>query len=379
MDHRLGTQVVHAGATHTEGAVVQPVFQTANFLQSGATTYGALRYMRLSNSPQHQALHRKLAAIEQAEAALTFTSGMAAVSTALLSVLKAGDHLLIQHNVYGGTETFLHDLAGLGIETTRIDGARPETWEVRPNTRAIYVEAMSNPLLQVPELQAVVDLARSRGLVSIIDNTFQSPVGFRPVPFGFDLVVHSATKYLNGHSDIVAGVVAGSTERMASVAHLQHHLGSSLDAHACFLLDRGLKTLALRVPRQAATAVELARVLREHPAVAHVRHPGLPEDPSHARAARWFDHFGAMITFEATSEHVAETFVAETRLALNAASLGGVESLVVRPARSSHIGMPEAARMALGITDRLVRLSIGVEDPDDLRADFVRALDAALG
>jgi cystathionine gamma-synthase/cystathionine gamma-lyase/cystathionine beta-lyase len=208
----------------------------------------------------------------------------------------------------------------------------------------------------------------------VIDNTFLSPVGFRPIPFGFDLVVHSATKYLNGHSDLVAGVVAGSRERMEAVLGLSHHLGGSLDPHACFLLDRGLKTLELRLARQTQTALRLALFLREHPAVARVRYPGLPGDPGHERARAFYDHFGAMITFDTRTDEDAARFLARVRLPLHAASLGGVESLVVQPSRSSHLGMAPDQRAALGISDRMIRVSVGIEDPDDLIEDFARAL-----
>ena len=376
MPQRIATQLVHAGSRRVEGAVVNPIFQSANFLQEGAQSYGDVRYLRLSNSPQQRGLAQRLATIEQADAALPFASGMAAISTALLSVLRAGDHLLIQRNVYGGTATLLSDLERLGITHTRIDSTDDADWGAActPNTRAMYVEAISNPLLEVPQLDRVVAFARERGLVSIIDATFASPVAFRPVPFGFDLVVHSATKYLNGHSDVVAGVVAGSQARIEAVLHLQHHLGGSLDAHACFLLERGLKTLALRVPRQSATALRLAKALSEHPDVASVRYPGLPDDPSHGRAERWFTYFGGMLTFETRDDASAERFLDRVQIPLNAASLGGVESLVVRPARSSHMGMSPTERQALGISDRLVRMSVGIEDEDDLVEDVLQAL-----
>ena len=375
MSDELDTLLVHAGARRVEGAVVTPVFQSANFLQDGAQTYSGVRYMRLSNSPQHEALAEKLAAIEESEQALVFTSGMAAISTALLSVLSAGDHLVVQQSMYGGTATLIADLARFDIRVTAVDPTAGD-WAaaVRPETRAIYVESLSNPLLAVPDLQAVVDVARRHGLVSIIDNTFVSPVGFRPIPFGFDVVVHSATKYLNGHSDVVAGVVAGSQKLMDRVRHLQNHLGGSLDAHACFLLERGLKTLSLRVPRQAGTAGELARFLVQHPRVSSVRYPGLPHDPHHERAARWFSHFGGMLSFEVASDEIADQFVQRTRIALNAASLGGLETLMVRPSRSSHIGLPVHEREALGITDRLIRVSVGIEAVRDLRDDIAQAL-----
>ena len=376
MPQRIATQLIHAGSRHLGGAVIDPIFQSANFLQQGARSYGDVRYLRLSNSPQQQALGERLARIEGAEAALSFASGMAAISTALLSVLRAGDHLLIQRNVYGGTATLLGDLHRLGITHTTIDASDPQRWTaaLTPQTRAVYVEALSNPLLEVPALDAVVSFARQHDLVSLIDATFVSPVGFQPIPFGFDLVVHSATKYLNGHSDVVAGVVAGAQARVDAVLHLQHHLGGSLDAHACFLLERGLKTLALRVPRQSATAARLAATLHDHPAVHGVRYPGLPTDPHHARASQWFAHFGGMLAFETQDEPAAERFLQRLQIPLNAASLGGLESLVVRPSRSSHLGMTPAERQGLGISDRLIRMSVGIEDPDDLVEDVLQAL-----
>jgi cystathionine beta-lyase/cystathionine gamma-synthase len=381
-ERRLATLLVHAGARHVEGAVVAPIFQSANFLQAEARTYGEVVYLRLNNSPQQRALADKLAAIEGAEQALPLASGMAAVSTALLSVLSAGDHLLIQRNTYGGTATFVaEDLSRLGITATEVDAASPEGWAaaVRPTTRAFYVEGMSNPLLDVPQLDAVVAFCRERGLVSLIDNTFLSPAGFRPIPFGFDLVIHSATKYLNGHSDLVAGVVAGSAERLGRVAHLAAHLGGSLDPHACFLLDRGLKTLELRIARQTATALQLALFLSDHPAVARVRYPGLATDPNHERARSFFAHFGAMIAVELRTPEAASQLLQRVSIPLHAASLGGVESLVVQPSRSSHLGLTPEARADLGISDALVRVSVGIEDPDDLVADFARALESSWG
>lgn len=383
---RLATLLVHAGTNHIGGAVVSPIFQSANYLlpsgedlQTAPATYDEVVYLRLSNSPQQLALAEKLARIEGAEQALPLSSGMAAVSTALLSVLSAGDHLLVQQNTYGGTSTFVRrDLARFGITFTEVDAARPDTWEAaaRSNTRAFYVEGISNPLLDVPQLDAVVAFCRARGLVSLIDNTFLSPAGFRPIPFGFDLVLHSATKYLNGHSDVVAGVVAGSRERMAPVMALARHLGGSLDPNSCFLLDRGLKTLTLRLARQTENALLVAMFLADHPSVGRVRYPGLPGDPNHGRARTFFEHFGAMVTFETRTEAQAARFLAQVRIPLHAASLGGVESLVVQPSRSSHLGLSAVERESLGISDRLIRVSIGIEDPDDLVEDFARALSA---
>ncbi len=372
----LATLAVHR-PTRVDGAVVHPIFVSANYLQQDVTTYADVRYGRLSNTPQIVALAETLARLEGAEAALPVASGMAAISVALLSCLAPGDHVLVPENLYGGTAALLDDLAGLGIASSAFVDERPLRDQLRPETRAIYVEAISNPLLDVPDLASVVQVAQERGLTSIVDATFLSPAGFRPVPFGFDLVVHSATKYLNGHSDVIAGVIAGSSLRVARALTLQQHLGPSLDPHAAFLLDRGLKTLALRVPRQAATAAQVARFLAGHPGVDRVRYPGLPDHPGHERATTWFDHAGGMVTFDVADPVVAERLVDGLELWTHAASLGGVESLIVQPARSSHLGLDPAERERLGITDAMFRLSVGIEDPDDLVADLDRALTRA--
>jgi cystathionine beta-lyase/cystathionine gamma-synthase len=306
---------------------------------------------------------------------------MVAISAALLSVLSAGDYLLLQSNVYGGTHSFVtHDCQRLGIEISFVDGLDPRSWEtaLRPNTRAIYVESVSNPLMDVPALDAVPAFARRHGLTSIIDNTFMSPVNLRPAELGFDVILHSATKYLNGHSDITAGVIAGRESLVQGCHEVLNHLGGSLDPHACFLLERGLRTLALRVARQNQTALKLARSLEAHPAVTRVRYPGLPSHPSHDIASRHFAGFGGMLSFETQTLSVADRFLAEVRIPVHAASLGGVETLVVKPAASTHLGMAPEERQALGITDRLIRLSVGIEDPDELWDDILRALDTAM-
>lgn len=376
----LDTLLLHAGtpAPRIEGAVVTPIFQSANFLQQEAERYAEVTYLRLGNTPNHQVLEARLAAVEGAEASLVCGSGMAAISATLLGLLSAGDHLLVQRNIYGGTATLLaHDLARLGIRSTAVDASRPETWAaaMAPRTRLFYVEGASNPLLEVAALPEVVAFAKARGLISVIDNTFLSPVNFRPLGVGFDLVLHSATKYLNGHSDVAAGVVSGAREHVGKARAALGHLGGHLDANACFLLERGLKTLGLRVRRQNETALRLAASLADSPAVAKVRYPGLPTHPGHAVARDLFSGFGGMLSFETIDEPTAERFLARVTLAIHAASLGGVESLVVRPSRSSHLGMSPAEREALGVTDRLVRVSVGVEDPDELVADLLAALE----
>lgn len=377
---RLETKLVHAGEPEPRihGAVSMPIFQSAMFEYSGESSYHDLKYIRLNNTPNHLALHRKLAALENAQAALVMASGMAAITTTLLAVLSAGDHLLAQGCLYGGTHDFLTtDLQAFGITYDFLEGDDPEAWkhQVRPHTRAIYVETMTNPLLQVTDLQAVPAFAQTHGLVSIIDNTFASPINFRPPEWGYDLSLHSCTKYLNGHSDIVAGAVIGQTDLIAKITHKLNHFGGSLDPHACYLLHRGMKTLALRVAQQNASAFTLAEFFAKHPAVAQVNYPGLPSHPGYPRACELFDGFGGMLSIELRGgTKAAERFMQRTTLPIIAPSLGGLETLMTRPVTTSHAGLSPADRRKLGITDGLIRISVGIEATADLLEDFEQAL-----
>ena len=379
----LDTNVVHAGAPEPaiEGAVIAPVFQSANYLMADEATYDAVRYIRLSNSPNHLVLQSRLATLEGGEAALVTASGMAAITAAMLAFVGQGDHVLVQKTLYGGTQSFLdEDAPRLGITSSAIDIGDPHgagAWarSLRPETKMLYVESISNPLMEVGDLAAIVEFAREHELVTVIDNTFATPVHFRPLEIGFDLVVHSATKYLNGHSDIVAGAVVGVSEAIDRVRHLLLHLGGSLDPHACFLLERGLKTLALRVDRQSSTALRLAETLNRRPEIERVHYPGLESDPGHRFARELFSGYGGMLSCYMDSDERAQAFLDRVRIPLHAASLGGVETLVVRPSRSTHLGQSEEDRLRLGITDRLVRISVGIEDPDELIGDIVQALE----
>ncbi|HKF98314.1 MAG TPA: aminotransferase class I/II-fold pyridoxal phosphate-dependent enzyme, partial [Steroidobacteraceae bacterium] len=337
-----------------------------------------IRYLRINNTPSQVALHAKLAALEGGETALVMASGMAAISTTLLTVLSPGEHLLAQSGLYGGT----HDLVAgefprLGIERDFIDADRPDSWAalLRPNTRAIYVESITNPLLEVADLERVVQFAREHGLTSIIDNTFATPVNYRPLAGGFDLCLHSATKYLNGHADIVAGAVIGNTATIEKIRHRANHLGGSLDPHAAFLLKRGLKTLALRVRYQNDSTQRIAQFLEAHPAVVRVNYPGLESHPRHARARRLFAGYGGVLSFELEGgERRAEDFAHRVRIPAVAPSLGGVQTLLTRPATTSHAGLIREERLHLGISDGLLRLSVGIEATDDLLDDFRQAL-----
>jgi cystathionine beta-lyase/cystathionine gamma-synthase len=378
---RLETQLIHAGEQKPRigGAVVMPIFQSSTFVTEATTGYHDVRYVRLSNTPNHRVLADKLAALEGAEDALVTASGMAAISATLLAFLGAGDHVLVQDNVYGGTHDLLtRDLSRLGISHDFVDLHDPGTWaaRLRPTTRLLYVEAITNPLCRVGDLAAAARFAREHGLVSVIDATFATPVLFRPIAHGFAVVVHSATKYLNGHSDIGAGAVIGRRDLVERVKHKLDHLGGALDPHACFLLHRGLKTLALRVRAQCQSALTIARFLDRHAAVACVHYPGLPHHGGHERARALFDgHFGAMLSFElAGGPNAAERFLERLRIPIVAPSLGGPETLVTRPAATSHAGLDAEERRRAGITDGLVRMSVGLEATEDLVEDLQSAL-----
>ncbi len=379
---RIETQLIHAGTPQPriQGAVALPIFQSANFEYTGESRYDDLKYIRLNNTPNHIALHQVLSALENAPAALVAASGMAIISTTLLTVLAAGDHVLAQECLYGGTHHLLTtDLPRFGIACSFIDADAPDSWAaaLRPNTKAIYVEAMTNPLLEVADLRAVVRFAREHNLVSIIDSTFASPINYRPIEAGVDLALHSATKYLNGHSDIVGGAVVGGSDAIERITHKMNHLGGSMDPHAAFLLYRGLKTLALRVRQQNHSALEIAKFLAGHPAVAQVNYAGLESHRRHQRARELFAGFGGVLSFELKgSTERAEQFMHRTQIPIVAPSLGGVETLLTRPAVTSHAGMSSESRHRLGISDHLIRMSVGIEATEELIEDFSQALEA---
>ena len=379
---RLETKLIHAGEPEPriKGAVVMPIFQTAMFEYEGETSYHDLKYIRLSNTPNQLALHQKLAAMENAEAALVTASGMAAISTTLLTILTNGDHLLVQDQLYGGTHDLIkEDFAGFGLSYDFINADDSSSWEskLRPTTRAIYVETITNPTMQVADLKAIVEFARAHNLVSIIDNTFASPVNFRPPELGFDISLHSCTKYLNGHSDIVAGACIGRAPFIEKIKLKLDHLGGSLDPHAAFLLHRGIKTLAVRVKFQNESALKIAQFLESHPAIARVNYPGLENGDNYRRARELFDGFGGMLSFELKGGvEAAERLMQRMTIPIIAPSLGGVETLLTLPAITSHAGLSKEDRQRLGITDGLIRVSVGIEATEELIEDFTQALSA---
>lgn len=375
------TLAVHGGEKENSffGAVNVPIFQSSTYVLDRGVGYHDVKYMRLSNSPNHLQIHQKLSELESSEAAVVTASGMAAISSALMSFLGSGDHLLAQDSLYGGTHDFLReDLSRCGVSYDHVDLEKPDTWEasLKPGTKVFYVESLTNPLLKIGRLDEVVRFCKAKGLISIIDNTFPTPVFFRPAEMGFDLVVHSATKALNGHSDLIAGVVAGRKDLISKVLKKLNHLGGFLDVHAVFLLNRGMKTLFVRVERQTENALALARYLEQHPKVKKVFYPGLENHPHHTRAKEWFSGFGTMLSFELNGGvDEADRFISNLGLFLEAPSLGGVESLITRPVTSSHSGLSPEERKKAGISETLIRMSVGLENVADLKADLDQALE----
>lgn len=380
---RFETLAVHAGEPRPgpAGSVVFPIFQGTVYSVPPGTDYHDIRYIRLNNTPTQQYLCDKLAALEGAEAAVATSSGMAAVTSTILTLLKTGDHLMASDCLYGGTYDFLmSDGPRLGLSHTFVDPQRPETWEraLQPSTKLFLIETITNPLMRVPRMKEAVAFARAHGITTLIDNTFASPVNCRPLSHGIDLVFHSATKYLNGHTDLVAGCVAGRRDLVEKVRHTLNHYGGSLDPHAAFLLARGIKTLALRVRAQGENAMAMARFLGTHPQVAAVNYPGLTTHPDHAHARELLAGFGGMLSFRLKGgPAAADRLLSALRIPCVAPSLGSVETLITMPARTSHAGMSAADRQRAGVTDDLIRLSCGIENAEDLVEDFRQALGAA--
>ena len=379
----MDTVAVHGGEPRPgpDGSAVFPIYQGTVYEVEPGTGYHDLKYIRLNSTPSQRYLHDKLAALEDAEAAVATSSGMAAVTTILLSLMRAGDHLLAGDCLYGGTHDFLTGhAADLGWSFSFVDAGRPETWEAArtDRTKVFLVETITNPLMRVGLLDQVADFGRREGIVTVIDNTFASPVNFRPLQAGFDLVFHSATKYLGGHSDLVAGAVMGGADLTERVRKTINLFGGSLDPHAGFLLARGIKTLALRVQAQNANALALARFLQDRPAVAAVNYPGLTSHPDHAHAEKLLSGFGGMLSLRLHGgEQAAQALLDAVTLPYVAPSLGGVETLITRPVATSHAGMSPEDRERLGITADLIRISSGIEGSQDLIGDFAQALDKA--
>jgi len=387
---KLGVQTtaIHAGEPNRHsvgGPVVTDICRTSTFTFSSTEEMKlwaegkskAYIYTRYGN-PTLAVAEGKIAALEGAEAAVVTSSGMAAISHALLSVLKNGDELISTAQLYGGSYRLMRDVfPDMGITTHRVgmDLAGIEKL-VRPKTKALYVETPTNPTLRLVDIEKAVAFAKKHKLVSIIDNTFATPILQNPIALGYDMVIHSATKALAGHSDLIAGAVAGSKERIDRVRHMVIYLGGSMDPGAAFLLIRGIKTLGVRVERQCRNAMAVAEFLQKHPKVARVHYPGLASHSDHKLAAKQMRGFGSMLAFDLKGGlTAARDFCDRVKMFLLAASLGGVESLVILPIYSSHYNMTEEELQSAGVSPGTVRVSIGLEDAKDLIADLKQALD----
>jgi len=369
------TICIHAGTylDKQTGGACSPIFPSTACAFPNAANENF--YPRYFNTPNQRVLEQKIAALENGEAALVFSSGMAAITTVLMAYLKPGDHAVFQADLYGGTFLFVEELKRFGVAVSMARTVDEFERSLRAETKVVYVESPSNPLLRVLDLAAIARLARARGALTVADNTFATPINQKPLELGVNAVVHSGTKYLNGHSDLNAGLVVSSADVIRRTAEYAVNHGGVLDAHACFLLERGMKTLALRMKQHNENALRLAQFLEKHPAVARVNYPGLASDPGHEVASRQMRGFGGMLSFELREGARVDRVLGNFRLVMPALSLGGVESLACIPSRTSHRKLTPAERQSAGISDGLVRVSVGVEDIEDLLGDFARALE----
>lgn len=375
----FSTLAIHAGQEPdpTTGAVITPIYQTSTYVQEALGQHKGFEYARTQN-PTRLALEKNLAALEGGLTAHCFASGMSAIH-AVMMLLKAGDHVIVSDNTYGGTYRLCERvMRQFGLDFSYVDTSDIVQVEaaLRPETKLIFLETPTNPVMQIADLEAIGQLTKDRGIRLAMDNTFMSPFFLRPIEWGADLVVHSTTKYLNGHSDSVGGVVVSTlAEDAERIGFLQNAVGAILSPFDSFLVLRGTKTLALRMKQHDANGRMIAGFLAEHPKVRKVYYPGLGDHPQHERAKKLMSGFGGMIAFDLGSLSGARTVLDNVRLCSLAESLGGVETLISHPATMTHASVPAAKREQLGITDGLVRISVGVEDVEDIIADLDQALN----
>lgn len=381
MAMKFETEAIYAGQPNdpTTGAVTVPIYQTSTFSQEAPGVHKGFCYSRTDN-PTRQALERNLAALEGAPYGLAYATGMAAVN-GVLSLLKSGDHVVAPNDLYGGSYRIFTKLyAKFGVSFSFVDASDPDALRAAfgPRTRLLWLESPSNPLLRITDLAAACDLARRKGALSVVDNTFATPVLQRPLDLGADIVLHSTTKYLNGHGDVVGGgLCTRSADLYRDLKFYQNAVGAVPGPQDCFLVLRGVKTLALRVERHCANARRVAAFLAEHPKVARVYYPGLPSHPGHAVARRQMRDFGGILSCVlATDEAGARAFAARVRLFTLAESLGSVKSLVCHPPTMTHASVEPEVRRRNGIPDGLIRFSVGIENVDDILADLEQALAA---
>ncbi len=374
--HSKLTLSVHAGSPgdNVYKGLVTPVYPSTAYDYEDVP---ATLYPRYFNTPNQHAVAEKIAALENAEAGVVFTSGMAAIITSLLAMLQRGDHAVFQSDLYGGTHyAITTEFPQFGIDYTLVDAGIPENFEkaIRPETKVIFIETPSNPTLKITDIKAVAEIAKRHNIVTIIDNTFASPVNQNPIDLGIDIVTHSGTKYIGGHSDISCGVAVASKVYVDKIRKKAVNTGGPLDSHTCWLVERSLKTLALRVRQQNYNALAIAEYLKTDSRIGKVYYPGLTDHPGHALAkAQMPGGFGGMLSFEVKND--AGKFTRKLQLIKPAVSLGGVESTITSPVKTSHAKVSAADRAAMGVTDNLLRFSVGIEDAEDLIRDIKQALD----
>lgn len=382
----LSSKAVHAGTGPRDARpVTTPIFQSSTFyadpeiyslIQAGKARE-PIFYTRYGN-PTRRAVEEKIAALEGAEDAVTFASGLSAATSVIMSHLKPGEGMITTLDIYGGTAgLFRNQLSRFGIEVIYTDMSRPDEVEkaIKPTTRLMFYESISNPLLKVLDIPAFADIAKRHNLLLVVDNTFATPINQRPLEFGADISLASASKYLNGHSDLIAGVVAGQRSILDPVWAAMRDLGGSMEAFSAFLLERGLKTLAVRVKAHNENALAVARFLENHPKVKRVFYPGLPSHPQHDMAKKMLSGFGGMVSFVIDGgDEATLRLMSSFNLIAEATSLGGVESLVSTPATTTHAGYSPDERLRMGVEPGFVRLSVGIEDTDDILEDLDQAL-----
>ena len=370
--HSKLTLSVHVGSKGDpqHGGIVNPIYP------SSAYDYEAeVIYPRYYNTPNQKAVAEKLCALEHAEAGLIFSSGMAAILTSIFALMKKGDHIIFQNDLYGGTHhAALHELEKYGMALSMVDAADPGNFEkaIRKETKIIYVETPSNPLLKITDLKAVARIAKNHNIITIIDNTFASPINQNPIDLGIDIVTHSGTKYIGGHSDLCCGIALSGKKLMGKIRTSAMHFGGSLDAFTCYLVERSLKTIALRVNQQNKNAIAIAGFLAGETKISKVNYPGLKTHPSYRIAkSQMPGGFGGMLSFELKGD--PDKFIKKLKLIKRAISLGGVESTIASPVKTSHAKLSLKERKEVGITDKLLRLSVGIEETEDLINDIKQA------
>lgn len=383
-DRRFATRAVVSGNQHIEGAVNTPIFQSSTYQLTDERYQGwadgaqhTLLYARLS-SLNSEAVVEKLCALEDAEDGELFGSGMAAISTTLMGLLSAGDHMVASADCYGGTYGLMtEDLPRFGIEISMADMTDPASYEaaIQDNTKILYIEVLTNPVLKVCDVEAMVAIGKKHGLIVIVDNTFATPWACKPLAMGCDLVIHSCTKYLNGHSDVVAGAVLGRADLVAEIFPRKVHFGGAVDPHACYLLERGIRTLHARMPIHVSNSLEIATRLEDHPMIESVNHPSLASHPQHDVAQRIMPKGTGMCSFVVKGgDGAALKFMRSLNIIFEATSLGCIRSLVECPSNSSHSFVPEEVRSEAGVVPGFVRMSIGIEDLEDIWEDIDQAL-----